>query len=174
MPCAPLPERQRKALFYLIEHGEALIHDIASTIRDDRATARNTMLALVQKGLVEQQRFTGMVNDGTKMHRAPHLVFRPTAKGEALAAILTAGANGDKMEKPKPKKRPTAAKRLAAMEVALLQFIEAVEVTGGVQRIDQAEGYVPVADIDWPGWLDLGEAYLSACKAMDRRPKVTG
>lgn len=52
-------------------------------------------------------------------------------------------------------------------EVALLEFIEAVEATGGV--IVQGDGlHAPVADLDW---VDVGEAYVRACAAMNRIPQ---
>ena len=53
------------------------------------------------------------------------------------------------------------------VERALLEFIEAIEATGGVRR--HPEGfYAPVADEEW---TDLGEAYLTACAALGRKPK---
>ena len=47
---------------------------------------------------------------------------------------------------------------------ALTQFVKAIEATGGVQM--DGMHYVPVADIDW---IDLGEAYVVACRALHRR-----
>lgn len=49
---------------------------------------------------------------------------------------------------------------------ALQEFIDAIEATGGVRATPK--GYVPVADEDW---IDLGEAYMSACEAIGREPK---
>ena len=40
--------------------------------------------------------------------------------------------------------------------------------TGGVER-DEMGLYAPVGD---PDWVDLGEAYLDACLALDRLPKL--
>lgn len=53
------------------------------------------------------------------------------------------------------------------LERALLEFIEAIEATGGVRR-DPEGFYAPVADEEW---TDLGEAYLTACAALGRKPK---
>ena len=51
---------------------------------------------------------------------------------------------------------------------ALKAFVDAIDATGGVRR--QSDGcYVPVADEDW---IDLGDAYLDACIALDRKPIV--
>jgi hypothetical protein len=49
---------------------------------------------------------------------------------------------------------------------ALGCFVEAVEATGGV-LIDHQGLACPVAD---PDWIDLGEAYLHACRALGREP----
>jgi hypothetical protein len=50
---------------------------------------------------------------------------------------------------------------------ALLTFIDTIEVTGGIR--EQGDGMVvPIADEDW---IDLGEAYLQACNALDHPPK---
>jgi hypothetical protein len=46
-------------------------------------------------------------------------------------------------------------------------FIQTVEATGGVTLTDR--GYEPVAD---PDWLDLGDAYIAACKHLGRQPKL--
>ena len=49
---------------------------------------------------------------------------------------------------------------------ALESFIGAIEATGGV--FVDPKGYpCPVAD---PDWIDLGEAYLKACRALGREP----
>jgi hypothetical protein len=49
---------------------------------------------------------------------------------------------------------------------ALGCFVEAVEATGGV-LIDHKGLACPAAD---PVWIDLGEAYLHACRALRREP----
>jgi hypothetical protein len=50
---------------------------------------------------------------------------------------------------------------------ALLTFIDAIDVTGGIR--EQDDGTVaPIADEDW---IDLGEAYLQACNALGHPPK---
>ena len=50
---------------------------------------------------------------------------------------------------------------------ALLTFIDTIEVTGGIR--EQGDGTIaPIADGDW---IDLGEAYLQACNALDHPPK---
>lgn len=49
---------------------------------------------------------------------------------------------------------------------ALEQFIETIEYVGGITR--DHKGYPrPVGD---PSWIDLGEAYLNACDALEREP----
>ena len=56
----------------------------------------------------------------------------------------------------------------AKIKGALLQFVDCVDATGGVSK--DGKGYtVPVADGEW---IDLGEAYLAACVALGREPKV--
>jgi hypothetical protein len=52
---------------------------------------------------------------------------------------------------------------------ALQNFVGAIEATGGV-IIDRKGLACPVAD---PGWIDLGEAYLQACRALGREPVQT-
>jgi hypothetical protein len=51
---------------------------------------------------------------------------------------------------------------------ALWKLIDAIEATGGVRR-DEKGFMAPVADGDW---IDLGEAYLMACEAVGKEPKV--
>lgn len=45
---------------------------------------------------------------------------------------------------------------------ALTDFVNAIDATGGVEK-DEQGFMVPVAD---PEWIDLGEAYLEAKKAL--------
>lgn len=58
-------------------------------------------------------------------------------------------------------------------ESVLKQFVEAINATGGVQV--QRKGlfgvthYAPVADLDW---IDLGEAYIEACRVINVEPKI--
>ena len=54
------------------------------------------------------------------------------------------------------------------MRNALENFIGTVEATGGV-LLDEEGHYVPVAD---PQWMDLGDAYLLACEALQRQPTI--
>ena len=54
-------------------------------------------------------------------------------------------------------------------DMALIEFCDTIEAAGGV-ALDQQGLYVPVGD---PEWVDLGEAYLDACLALDRLPKTT-
>lgn len=56
-----------------------------------------------------------------------------------------------------------------SMSAALSEFIAAINATGGLTKDEETDNLVPVAD---PEWLDLGEAYLSACKAMDITPVI--
>lgn len=58
-------------------------------------------------------------------------------------------------------KKPTIQK-------ALEEFVSAIDAVGGV-CVDPKGYTVPVGDTDW---VDLGEAYLSACNALDRNPKI--
>ena len=52
--------------------------------------------------------------------------------------------------------------------MALASFCSTIEMTGGVRQ--EGTGlYAPVGD---PDWIDLGEAYLEACLALDRLPKI--
>lgn len=58
----------------------------------------------------------------------------------------------------------TADATLAKLRKALVAFCETVEATGGVRA-----PHSPVADEEW---LDLGLAYMEACQALGREPKV--
>jgi len=61
-----------------------------------------------------------------------------------------------------PERRPTAT---SALEL----FIGTIEATGGV--IETMDGdIVPATDGDW---CDLGDAYVAACAALGREPKLT-
>lgn len=53
---------------------------------------------------------------------------------------------------------------------ALRRLVDTIEATGGIV-LDDDGNYVPEADEDW---VDLGEAYLAACKAIRIRPLVDG
>jgi hypothetical protein len=55
------------------------------------------------------------------------------------------------------------------MRKALLDFIDVINSTGGVVK-DSGGYFVPVADTYW---IDLGESYIKACKAVGVEPKVT-
>lgn len=54
---------------------------------------------------------------------------------------------------------------------ALTAFIETIERLGGVQRCEEGRSTIhrPLGD---PSWADLGEAYMMACQALKRTPKV--
>lgn len=54
---------------------------------------------------------------------------------------------------------------------ALQQFVEAINATGGVAKEEETGLYAPVADASW---IDLGEAYLDACKALGVEPVKDG
>jgi hypothetical protein len=51
---------------------------------------------------------------------------------------------------------------------ALLNFCTTIESTGGVIQYKDGN-YAPEGD---PEWIDLGDAYLAACAALERKPKV--
>ena len=60
---------------------------------------------------------------------------------------------------------------------ALEAFATTIEATGGVILFESGE-YAPAVDEDW---VDLGEAYMKACRALDRpsvvhpdEPQYTG
>ncbi len=50
---------------------------------------------------------------------------------------------------------------------ALLALVETIDATGGV--VYDGRNHVPIADEDW---IDLADAYLKACHALGREPKV--
>jgi len=51
--------------------------------------------------------------------------------------------------------------------MALMQFVNTIENTGGLEN----DGVSPVGD---PEWIDLGDAYVKACAALDRKPMIEG
>ena len=55
-----------------------------------------------------------------------------------------------------------------AVRAALHEFIKTIEATGGCVR-DEGDTVVPAGD---PDWLDLADAYLRACKALGRAPRI--
>jgi hypothetical protein len=55
------------------------------------------------------------------------------------------------------------------LRAVLREFVETIDVTGGVLRLPS--GLVaPAADEDW---IDLGEVYLKACRALKRTPMLS-
>ena len=54
------------------------------------------------------------------------------------------------------------------LRAALWNLVSTIEATGGVVE-DQYGNTTPKADHDW---IDLGEAYLTACQALGREPVV--
>jgi hypothetical protein len=61
-------------------------------------------------------------------------------------------------------------KDLQQIERALEEFVYTIEATGGVVMC--RDGTVaPLADEDW---IDLGEAYLVACRALCRKARIAG
>ncbi len=52
---------------------------------------------------------------------------------------------------------------------ALSAFVDIVETTGGVERLCGL--HAPEAA---PEWLDLGEAYVEACRVLGRVPLIDG
>lgn len=66
-----------------------------------------------------------------------------------------------------PKEAKCRIVRQVSRYKALREFVEAIDVAGGVRR--DKKGYPrPLGDEDW---IDLGEAYLLACEALGREPK---
>jgi hypothetical protein len=172
MPKKALPESQRLALLYLLEHEDpALFDDIAKAIHDERRMARSAMQALVHKGLAEPVKFKGMVHDlDGKLHLSRQVAFRATPKARLARDENVISREEKPMPAIKAPRHRSEANRRAAVETALLEFVDAIEVTGGVMRDPLApERFVPVADEDW---IDLGEVYLSACLALGKKPKV--
>jgi hypothetical protein len=55
-----------------------------------------------------------------------------------------------------------------ATTIALLAFVTTIESAGGVTTDSQGHA-LPVADDEW---IDLGDAYLQACKALRQEPKM--
>ena len=53
-------------------------------------------------------------------------------------------------------------------KAALVDLIETIEATGGVVMLPNGQ-CAPIADEDW---IDLGEAYMRACEAIGKEPKV--
>ena len=59
--------------------------------------------------------------------------------------------------------------RIDQLQKPLIEFINAIEVTGGIKLDPESGCHVPVGDEDW---IDLGEAYLAACSALNRKPQI--
>ncbi|MGP0068949.1 MAG: hypothetical protein ACLQGP_35780 [Isosphaeraceae bacterium] len=55
-----------------------------------------------------------------------------------------------------------------AVREALHGFIETIEAAGGCVR-NEGDTVAPAGDLDW---LDLADAYLRACRAMGREPRI--
>lgn len=54
-------------------------------------------------------------------------------------------------------------------EAVLLDLVNVIEAAGGVIKDETSPfGCAPVGD---PGWSDLGDVYLEACKVFKRDPK---
>lgn len=166
-----LPERQYRAMRYLLQCDEpALIDDLTKAIQDSKPLVRTTMRALVAKGLAEQVRFKGMVRSFHAPHISKHVAYRATTKARRCQFEMKTGVSREEDQMPKAPRHRTEASRKATVEVALLQFVDVIESTGGVLRNPTGSGhFVPVADEDW---VDLGEAYIEACRALDRKPKI--
>ena len=58
--------------------------------------------------------------------------------------------------------------RIDQLQKALAEFVDAIDATGGI-KVDPKGYRVPCGDEDW---IDLGEAYVVACKALGREPTV--
>lgn len=56
---------------------------------------------------------------------------------------------------------------------ALAAFVDTIEATGGVnlQDFERSGLHAPEAD---PEWVDLGEAYIEACRVLGRVPLIDG
>jgi hypothetical protein len=52
------------------------------------------------------------------------------------------------------------------LRAALREFVHTIDATGGVLQLPSGL-CAPCADEDW---IDLGEAYLKACRALKRTP----
>jgi hypothetical protein len=63
---------------------------------------------------------------------------------------------------------PQPLEKADATTTALLAFVTTIESAGGVTTDSQGHT-VPVADDEW---IDLGDAYLQACKALRRAPRM--
>jgi len=59
-------------------------------------------------------------------------------------------------------------KKQEAMRKALMEFVQSIDNVGGVILLSNGL-HVPVIDEDW---IDLGEAYVEACKALGRGPRI--
>lgn len=62
----------------------------------------------------------------------------------------------------------TADAQLTASQKALLCLVDTVDATGGVVAFENGT-HEPVGARDW---VDLGDAYIEACKALQRGPKI--
>jgi hypothetical protein len=60
--------------------------------------------------------------------------------------------------------------RQKALQDACISLVETINATGGIAK-DSHGLFHPVAD---PEWIDLGSAYMEACYALKREPKLVG
>jgi hypothetical protein len=55
------------------------------------------------------------------------------------------------------------------LRAVLREFVSTIDATGGVMRLPSGLA-APVADEDW---IDLGEVYLKACRALGCEPRLS-
>ena len=60
--------------------------------------------------------------------------------------------------------------KIQKMEKALKDFVGTIDATGGIRYGADKTSY-PVGDEEW---IDLADAYETACAALGRKPKVDG
>lgn len=166
MPKKLLVPLQQAALKFLLNVPEALIQAIASSIKEDRPRTRGVMRDLAERGLVSRRKFKGMTQDmDDKQHLASYLVYSITGAGRKV------------LEKSAEQDVPDAVKKAtykrsnlnAAIEVALLAFVDAVDEAGGVIKHWNGDMQLVAFNL-----ATLGSVYMTACAALQRRPKVSG
>jgi len=82
----PLNDSQMQALRFVVAHGETLLEDLMSHIKDTRGTARGLLRCLISRGLARNMTRKGILGPRAKwkQHLGRYSVYYPTEEGTEL------------------------------------------------------------------------------------------